>query len=672
MVTLEERRKHRVPPRALVLSLIALAVPVLGAFWTPEALQQYSALLWLLALVPAFLLAYYRGWRGVATALAAGMATLSLTQVVATWLGRPVPDLLMGIVVAYVAISLGIGWLAELFQRQVHQAEDLAFTDLLTRLPNRRHARVFLENEFAAAERGRYLSVVLFDLDRFKEFNDRFGHQTGDEALEIVGEVLTTHTRQMNLSARFGGEEFLSVLAGTDEEGAMIFAERIRGLLKDRNIDHGQVTVSAGVATYQPSMRSPDELLAAADHALYQAKRDGRDCVRVFGNALLESTPASDPAQEDVERDPGESREYPRGSDEIGHSAPPLTLLPHQITGFGEGRRILLVEDDDAVRDLIASYLVREGFAVVEATNGEDAVRELHREFDVLITDLGLPGRGGADLVRAARSRWPGSRILVITGIKDSGVAAEALSAGADRYLYKPFGMSELRTQVTSVLSARSGSKEKPRDPDPAATDALRCSVREGALSLAEAVELRDPYLHAHADRVWAFARELSPAVDPDGKELPRESLELGCRLHDVGRLRIPVSVFRKEGPLTEEDFEQVRKHPQIGRQILESVLDDPVALAIVSWHHERWDGRGYPDGLGGDAIPLAARLVTLADALEAMSADRPHRRHLVWEAAVEEVRAQAGRQFDPALVDAFESRIDIMKSLYESREGAS
>ena len=123
----------------------------------------------------------------------------------AVWLGRAVPNLLLGVVVGYVAIALGIGWLAERLHRDRDEVEDMAFTDILTHLPNRRHATAFLQNEFAAAERGRLLSVVLFDLDGFKEFNYRHGHQAGDDALGAFADILTRLTRRMNLSARFGG-----------------------------------------------------------------------------------------------------------------------------------------------------------------------------------------------------------------------------------------------------------------------------------------------------------------------------------------------------------------------------------------------------------------------------------------------------------------------------------
>ena len=285
MSDVAEPFSQRVPPRAVAISAAAFGVPMFAALGAPEALGEYGALLWLLAVIPAFLLAYHRGWKGAATALALGMASLSVTQVVATAMNIELPDLLLGVVVAYIGITLGIGGMAEQMHRDKDTVEMMAYTDGLTRLPNRRHIKLFLENEFAAAGRGRLLSAVLFDLDHFKEYNDRHGHAVGDQALRVFADVLARSTRRMNLSGRFGGEEFLAVLADTSAEGAMVFAERVRTVLKGHLLGDPPLSVSAGVATFHPGMRSADELLAAADHALYQAKHAGRDRVKMFGHA---------------------------------------------------------------------------------------------------------------------------------------------------------------------------------------------------------------------------------------------------------------------------------------------------------------------------------------------------------------------------------------------------
>lgn len=665
---------RRVPTRALVLSIVALLVPVAGALLVPDQLGDYGALLWLLALIPAFLLAYYRGWRGVATALAAGMATLAFTQAVAAIMGREVPDLLLGIVVAYLGISLGIGWLAEVLHKDRDEVEDLSFTDGLTNLPNRRHARVFLENEFAAAERGRLLSVALFDLDHFREYNERWGEQTGDRALVALGEILSRTTRRMNLSARFGGEEFVSVLAGTGSEGAMVYSERVRQAFKALRLPQGTLTVSAGVATYHPSMRSPDELLAAADHALYQAKHEGRNRVQLFGRSLLDETLQGEPlTPEQLEAGAEDAGEYPRPDEQIGRSRPPLTLLPHQITEFGAGRRVLVVEDEDQVRTLIARYLTREAFEVEQVRDVQGALKALKTEYDVAVTDIRLPGASGIELISSIKSRWPATQVVVITGLRQGEVAAEALAAGADRYLFKPFGMPELRAHLVDALSRRDrilagraereglGPEERER------LERSRKKAMDGVRSLTGAVETRTPHLEGHGEAVADCVRIL--AGSGADLEVSLDSLLRGAHVHDMGMIGISHGILDSDGSLTPDEIEEVRRHPLIGRRILEPFVAEPPILEAVAWHHERWDGTGYPDGLAGEGIPLPARIVGLASALVAMTSSRPWRDPLPWEEAVGEVRSQSGGQFDPDLVERLEEVLHDVEALL--REGA-
>lgn len=665
--------ERRVPTRALVLSIVALLVPVAGALLVPDQLGDYGALLWLLALIPAFLLAYYRGWRGVATALAAGMATLAFTQAVATIMGREVPDLLLGIVVAYLGISLGIGWLAEVLHKDRDEVEDLAFTDGLTNLPNRRHARVFLENEFAAAERGRLLSVALFDFDHFREYNERWGEQMGDRALVALGEILSRTTRRMNLSARFGGEEFVSVLAGTGPEGAMIYTERVREAFKALRLPKGTLTVSAGVATYHPSMRSPDELLAAADHALYQAKHEGRDQAQLFGRSLLDETLQSEPLTlEQLEAGAEDAGVYPRPDEQIGRSRPPLTLLPHQITEFGAGRRVLVVEDEDQVRTLIARYLTREAFEVEQVRDVQGALNALKTEYDVAVTDIRLPGASGIELISTIKSRWPTTQVVVITGLWQGKVVAEALAAGADRYLFKPFGIPELRAHLVDALSRRdrilAGQAEREAH-SPERRERLERSrekAMDGVRSLTGAVETRTPHLEGHGEAVADCVRILAGSVAD--LEVSLDSLLLGAHVHDLGMIGISPGILDSDGSLTPDEIKEMRRHPLIGRRILVPFVADPPILEAVAWHHERWDGTGYPDGLAGEGIPFPARIVGLASALVAMTSSRPWRDPLPWEEVVEEVRSQSGGQFDPDLVERLEEVLQDVEALL--REG--
>jgi diguanylate cyclase (GGDEF)-like protein len=270
----------------VALSILALAVPV-GAGALGLSGEDGQLLLWLLALVPGFLLAYYRGWRGVATSLAMGMAALALSNVAAVLLGRSPGDSLaaVAVIVLFLALSLGIGFLSDRLHEARAKAERLALTDDLTGLANRRHARMVLEREFAAARRGRPLSVVMIDLDHFKAFNDRHGHRAGDAALRAFGDALEKSTRQMDLAARYGGEEFLVVLSSSKIDGAFAYADRLRAAFASHAGNLHGLTISMGLATHTPGMAAVDDLLAAADQAMYVAKAGGRD--RVHGSEPL-------------------------------------------------------------------------------------------------------------------------------------------------------------------------------------------------------------------------------------------------------------------------------------------------------------------------------------------------------------------------------------------------
>lgn len=271
-----------IPARAVLLCAAALAVPVVAQIVFAESAGEHELLLWLLAVVPAFLLAYYRGWRGAATALAAAMALLSITQAILVASGRPIEDrlLLLGVVAFFILLTLVGGASMELLHNARASAERLALTDDLTGLPNRRHAHIRLEPLFTkAASEG--LSVLFFDLDRFKQYNDRHGHSGGDRALTAFAELLGKTTPREGFSCRYGGEEFLTVIGGADLDDAVQFARSVRNALARQEGLMEPLTVSVGIATFDATMSVRGELLAAADASLYAAKAAGRNAIRV-------------------------------------------------------------------------------------------------------------------------------------------------------------------------------------------------------------------------------------------------------------------------------------------------------------------------------------------------------------------------------------------------------
>ena len=212
-----------VPFRALLLSILAFSVPVLGVTVAPDwAMQERGVLLWLTALLPPFLLTYCRGWEGASIGLAAGMAALVMTHlgVLLLGLGSLNYDPILWIIATYIVVCVGAGLLGELLRRERRVAGEMALTDSLTGLPNHRHAAVFLDAVFSAADRGQPVSVVLFSLDQFERIDERFGQQTGEQVLRRFGAILTEMTRRMDLSARWSGHEFVSVLSRCKAGGA--------------------------------------------------------------------------------------------------------------------------------------------------------------------------------------------------------------------------------------------------------------------------------------------------------------------------------------------------------------------------------------------------------------------------------------------------------------------
>jgi diguanylate cyclase (GGDEF)-like protein len=277
--------KPRIPASGAALSLLALMVPVLSSTTLVDGALQFEALIWLSALIPAFLLAYYRSWRGVAVGFALAMVALVAAQILMLTWGVRLPNwpLMLALTGVFIGISLLLGVVVERLHKARAQAEALALLDPLTGLANRRYLDLLLGKSFAAGRRGIPLVVALFDIDRFKQYNDAWGHAAGDDVLCRFAGVLEHHTREMNLSARVGGEEFVSLLGASSVSGALVFVDRVREGLRQVQGLREPVTVSVGVAAYTPTMASPADLLAAADRALYRAKASGRDQVLVAG-----------------------------------------------------------------------------------------------------------------------------------------------------------------------------------------------------------------------------------------------------------------------------------------------------------------------------------------------------------------------------------------------------
>ncbi len=437
-----EVRAGNVPQQALLLSLLSLWVPVAASAMLPDWTSgDIGVLVWLLALVPGFLLSYYRGWQGASLALAGGMAALSIAQVVLLLVHAtaPRPEVLVGLVAVLTAVSLGSGVLSTLFHRLLDRAERMALTDAGTGMPNRRHAILELEKAFAAAQRGAELAVVMFDLDHFKRVNDRHGHAEGDRVLVKFADILQSVTRAMHVTARFGGEEFVAVLRGVGHGGARIYAERVRQRLAELILPCGPVTVSAGVAGYEPGMASPDVLLAAADQALYRAKDTGRDRVVVLDRAGRRPEVAARPSEHDEE------------------DVPP-----------GRGELVLVVDDDvDALRS-VARALRRFGYTVLESpspTRAVEIVRGLDDPPEVVLTDIVMPEMGGFRLVEILEEIQDEVRVVYMSGYSQEDVDWGGVPGAVRDYLSKPISIYTLARRVRWILDQPARTRKLVAEP---------------------------------------------------------------------------------------------------------------------------------------------------------------------------------------------------------------
>jgi putative two-component system response regulator len=303
---------------------------------------------------------------------------------------------------------------------------------------------------------------------------------------------------------------------------------------------------------------------------------------------------------------------------------------------------ILVIDDEPLVRNLVGDILVDDGHDVRTAGTAEAALSALDDwSLDLVVSDIVMPGLSGLELLATARRRRPNLPVVLVTGRATHGTVSAALAGGADGLVMKPFSHLELQRAVGTALRRTARRTDEVRD---------RLLPLAVASVLTNAIEARDGTLEGHCERLADLAARIGAECGLDETEL--EVLHLGALLHDVGKIGVPDVVLTKTGALTLEERALLRMHPIVGDRLLEPLAALAQVRPSVRHHHERWDGHGYPDGLAGENIPLAARIIAVADSVEAMSADRIYRTALGTDAILAELGRGRGTQWDPALVD--------------------
>lgn len=318
----------------------------------------------------------------------------------------------------------------------------------------------------------------------------------------------------------------------------------------------------------------------------------------------------------------------------------------------------LIVDDEPRLRQVMVHLMRSDGFQCLEAGNGLEALEQIEpHDVTLVLSDLRMPRMDGIELLRELRARHPDTAVVMITAVADVEVAVNCLAIGASDYVIKPYQLEDVRARVAQALEKRRLILEN-RDYQERLEERVAIQARRleelflaSVQSLAEALEVKDPYTRGHSIRVAHYSSVIARALGLGG-EMLRE-IELGGHVHDIGKIGVRESVLNKAGPLSPEEYRHIMTHPVLGWRILSPLLGDtPNALNIVRSHHERFDGRGTPDGLRGTSIPLEARIAAAADSLDAMTSDRPYRpSEMTLEVAVDELRRHAGTQFDPDVV---------------------
>lgn len=331
--------------------------------------------------------------------------------------------------------------------------------------------------------------------------------------------------------------------------------------------------------------------------------------------------------------------------------------------------KALVVDDEIAACVPLEKFLTRQGYDVRAVFNGHDALQTA-QEFhpDVALLDIRMPGIDGIETLRRLRQMNLDCVVIMLTAVDDVETALSALREGASEFLQKPVMLAELLHHIDSALEKRRLLRENEayqRDLElkvreqtreiSGMLDLLKVANIEIVRALSEAIEARDAYTRGHCGRVAA----LSLALGREAGLYPRqlETLEYGALLHDVGKIGVPNEVLLKEGELTGEEFEIIKRHTVIGDRILSNISFLDGSREIVRHHHERYDGGGYPDALPRERQTVSSQIVLIADAFDAMTSDRPYRGRLTRKQALETMENEAGTNFNPRLVELFLSR---------------
>ena len=508
-------------------------------------------------------------------------------------------------------------------QRAAHdqKLKEELYKDPLTGAYNRRYYEEVIRKSIGPA------GIALMDVDDFKICNDTYGHHAGDVALKAAANAIRSCIRSSDLLIRYGGDEFLLVLPGIPSDILQGKLEQICTAARNAAVPgypHFRVSLSIG-GTIQSITDPVERIVRRADWLMYQAK--GRK------NAVMVEVP--------------------------GHSLAALEKLLQNKS------QILLV-DDSAMNRMILKEILGGDYRILEAENGQECLEKLQTEagnIALVLLDINMPVMDGFEVLKAMNANHTIEDIPVIMISSDDSDAAirRSYELGASDYVNRPFDARIVYRRVTNTIKLYA----KQRRLVQMVSDQIRARENNTDMLvgvLSHIVEFRNGESGAHVRHIRIITELLLHRLLEISSQYPitaeqQDNIPLASALHDIGKIGIDEKILNKPGKLTPEEFEVVKTHSMLGAEMLhqlENFNEQPLlqtAYEITRWHHERWDGRGYPDGLKGDEIPISAQLVALADVYDALTSERCYKKAFSHEKAVQMILNGECGAFNPLLL---------------------
>ena len=505
-------------------------------------------------------------------------------------------------------------------QRAAHdqKLKEELYKDPLTGAYNRRYYEEVVRKSIGPA------GIALMDVDDFKICNDTYGHYAGDVALKTVASAIQSCIRSSDLLIRCGGDEFLLVLPGIPGDFLQTKLEQICTAAQMASVPgypHFRVTLSIG-GTIQSITDPVENIVRRADWLMYQAK--GRK------NAVMVEVP--------------------------GHSLAALEKLLQNKS------QILLV-DDSAMNRMILKEILGGDYSILEAENGQECLEKMQAEagnIALVLLDINMPVLDGFEVLKAMNANHTIEDIPVIMISSDDSDDAirRSYELGASDYVNRPFDARIVYRRVTNTIKLYA----KQRRLVQMVSDQIRARENNTDMLvgvLSHIVEFRNGESGAHVRHIRIITELLLHRLLEISSQYPitaeqQDNIPLASALHDIGKIGIDEKILNKPGKLTPEEFEVVKTHSMLGAEMLhqlENFNEQPLlqtAYEITRWHHERWDGRGYPDGLKGDEIPISAQLVALADVYDALTSERCYKKAFSHEKAVQMILNGECGAFNP------------------------